>query len=400
MSGPAVSVKDVGKRFRRPVAGSPRKTEDFWALRDVTFNVEQGQVCGIIGRNGAGKSTLLKILSRITSPTNGELHLRGRVGCLLEVGTGFHQELSGRQNVFMNGAILGMSRSEIKTKFEEIVDFSGVGAFIDTPVKRYSSGMYTRLAFSVAAHLEPEILIVDEVLAVGDADFQARCLGKMNEVAHGGRTVLFVSHNMNAMRQLCQSLVWLDAGRICESGKDVGAIVNRYLLSAAGGGLSSIWEPSPELKISNEYFDLNRFTIVDRDGIAINSMIRGDTNVWVTIHLKVHKLNPALNFGYGIFNENGELLYWSVTTDAPSDRWPELEVGTICLSSQLPKRLFNEGRYYIDFFASLHYIEWLSEPGKTSCRLAFQVSGGLSDSIYWRESRPGLIAPELEWGRK
>jgi len=197
-------------RGRQILAGD--EVEEFWALKDVSFEVNEGEVLGIIGRNGAGKSTLLKILSRITEPTRGRVVLNGRVASLLEVGTGFHPELTGRENIFLNGAILGMSRAEIRAKFDEIVDFAGVETFLDTPVKRYSSGMYVRLAFAVAAHLEPEILIVDEVLAVGDAEFQKKCLGKMGEVAKGGRTVLFVSHNMGAVRALCGKVIALDRG--------------------------------------------------------------------------------------------------------------------------------------------------------------------------------------------
>jgi lipopolysaccharide transport system ATP-binding protein len=195
------------------------RTEDFWALRDVSFEIQRGEVAGIIGRNGAGKSTLLKILSRITEPTEGRVRIRGHVASLLEVGTGFHPELTGRENIFLNGAILGMHRAEIKQKFDEIVAFSEVEQFIDTPVKRYSSGMYVRLAFAVAAHLEPEILIVDEVLAVGDAAFQKKCLGKMKDVAGEGRTVLFVSHNTEAVRNLCRRGIWLKDGRLHEDGR-------------------------------------------------------------------------------------------------------------------------------------------------------------------------------------
>jgi lipopolysaccharide transport system ATP-binding protein len=191
-------------------------SEEFWALRDVSFEVKRGEVVGIIGRNGAGKSTLLKILSNITEPTSGRARIRGRVASLLEIGTGFHPELTGRENIFVNGAILGMSRREIERKFDEIVEFSGVEKFLDTPVKRYSSGMHVRLAFAVAAHLEPEILIIDEVLAVGDAEFQKRCLGKMNEVAKGGRTVLFVSHNMAAVEALCSRTMLLTEGKLVQ----------------------------------------------------------------------------------------------------------------------------------------------------------------------------------------
>ena len=204
--------------FRKAPQSGPSASEDLWALRDVSFDVHQGEVVGIIGRNGAGKSTLLKVLSRITEPTEGRVRLRGRVASLLEVGTGFHPELTGRENVFLNGAILGMSRAEIRRKFDEIVAFAEVERFMDTPVKRYSSGMYVRLAFAVAAHLEPEILIVDEVLAVGDAEFQRKCIGRMQRVAGHGRTVLFVSHNLNAVRSLCARAVWLDAGSVVMAG--------------------------------------------------------------------------------------------------------------------------------------------------------------------------------------
>jgi len=204
------------------------KGDEFWALRDVNFTVQKGDTLGIIGRNGAGKSTLLKILSRITSPTEGQVAMKGRVSSLLEVGTGFHPELTGRENMYLNGAILGMSRTEVRTKFDEIVDFSGLSEFIDTPVKRYSSGMYVRLAFAVAAHLEPEILIVDEVLAVGDAEFQKKCLGRMGQVSRDGRTILFVSHNMNAIQTLCRRGIVIDDGKIDFDGEAKGA-VDHYL---------------------------------------------------------------------------------------------------------------------------------------------------------------------------
>ena len=268
MSTPIVTVERVGKRYRlrhrhddapyqtlrdtiargalapfRWLSGArtaATTTDDFWALRDVSFDITNGEVVGIIGRNGAGKSTLLKILSRITEPTAGRVTLEGRVASLLEVGTGFHPELSGRENIFLNAAILGMTRAETARKFDEIVAFAEVEQFLDTPVKRYSSGMYVRLAFAVAAHLEPEILVVDEVLAVGDADFQKRCLGKMHEVSRGGRTVLFVSHNMAAIQALCSRAIWLDRGAVAADGVTADSI-RRYLASSSdatgmGGG--------------------------------------------------------------------------------------------------------------------------------------------------------------------
>lgn len=272
METPIIEVKNIGKRYtidhergryialrdvfasiiRRPFAFMKTKAkravgldkkEEFWALRNVNFSVQKGEVIGIIGRNGAGKSTLLKILSQITPPTEGEITLRGRVGSLLEVGTGFHPELTGRENIFLNGAILGMKRSEIARKFDDIVNFAGVGKFIDTPVKRYSSGMYVRLAFSVAAHMEPDILIVDEVLAVGDAEFQKKCLGKMEEVTRKeGRTILFVSHNMAAVDMLCKKTVWLENGTVRRIG-ETKDIVAAYLTDRPSAQLASARRP-------------------------------------------------------------------------------------------------------------------------------------------------------------
>lgn len=225
-------LKRLGRRMFHGEDELSPSLQDFWALREVSFEVKRGECVGIIGRNGAGKSTLLKILSRITEPTEGSIRLKGRVGSLLEVGTGFHPELTGHENIFLNGAILGMGRNEIARKFDEIVAFAEVEKFLDTPVKHYSSGMYTRLAFAVAAHLEPEILVVDEVLAVGDAQFQKKCLGKMGEVALTGRTVLFVSHNMEAVQLLCQQAVWLDAGRVKKSGP-THEILDEYLTASS-----------------------------------------------------------------------------------------------------------------------------------------------------------------------
>jgi len=250
MSDPIISVSGISKRYLLAHQGRPDtlrdsllqgvrglwrrfrwnaqdNTEDFWALRDISFDVQRGEVLGVIGRNGAGKSTLLKVLSRITEPTTGSVRLRGRVASLLEVGTGFHPELTGRENIFLNGAILGMSRAEITRKFDEIVAFAEVERFLDTPVKHYSSGMYVRLAFAVSAHLEPEILIVDEVLAVGDFEFQKKCLGRMNDVSRSGRTVLFVSHNLEALRAICSTAIMLQNGRLVASGP-ASDVITRY----------------------------------------------------------------------------------------------------------------------------------------------------------------------------
>jgi lipopolysaccharide transport system ATP-binding protein len=276
MQRSAIIVEDLGKRYtighkvdgrdgmrhaieaamRAPIHWMKTRQQrklwraDFWALRNVDFSVKEGEVVGIIGRNGAGKSTLLKLLSRITVPTEGRIRINGRIASLLEVGTGFHQELTGRENIFLNGAILGMTRSEITRKFDAIVDFSGIEEFLDTPVKRYSSGMYVRLAFAVAAHLEPEILIVDEVLAVGDDAFQKKCLGKMDSFANSGRTVLFVSHNMEAVRSLCKRGIWLESGRVQKDGK-VSDVVEEYFNATCNELSFSCSNPDYGLSIQN-----------------------------------------------------------------------------------------------------------------------------------------------------
>ena len=274
---------------RRETARQSATTEDFWALKDVAFAVEPGEVVGIIGRNGAGKSTLLKVLSRITKPTTGRVELRGRVGSLLEVGTGFHPELSGRENIYLNGAILGMTRGEIARRFDEIVAFAEVERFLDTPVKRYSSGMYVRLAFAVAASLEPEVLIVDEVLAVGDMAFQRKCLGRMREVGRSGCTVLFVSHNMPAVESLCSRAVLLDGGRVVADG-DVQPLVSEYqrrvmtTMGVSGVALADMEAPGRVQKI------FRAATLVDADGVPTNYVPMGGT---LRVRLSLHAARPV-----------------------------------------------------------------------------------------------------------
>ncbi len=267
----------------------------FWALKDVTFQVRQGDVVGVIGRNGAGKSTLLKILSRVTSPSRGEVRLRGRVASLLEVGTGFHPELTGRENIFLNGAILGMDKNEIRRKFDEIVDFSEIGRFIDTPVKRYSSGMYVRLAFAVAAHLEPEILVVDEVLAVGDAPFQKKCLGKMGEVAGQGRTVLFVSHNMQAIKNLCDRGILIDKGRIAYDGT-ADEVVGAYLSQVKHSAFNSNITPDMHTTV-RPGLEIIRLELLDRNGERISSLLMDET-FCLRIFFRIH--NPEQGYRVGI----------------------------------------------------------------------------------------------------
>lgn len=376
-------------------AASP--SNEFWALRDISLEIKRGEVLGVIGRNGAGKSTLLKILSRITRPTTGQIELFGRVGSLLEVGTGFHPELTGRENIFLNGTILGMRRAEIARKFDEIVAFAEIEQFLDTPVKHYSSGMYMRLAFAVAAHLEPEILLVDEVLAVGDAAFQRKCLGKMNEVARHGRTVLFVSHNMNAVEELCRCAVLLDGGRAIVADRDVRGVIARYL---GGGNDANVAEwRGIGSELSNHYFQPKRFWIGDRQGTVASLPLRNDDDAYVFIEGEVERLDPALNVGYALFTTEGRLLYWTLTTDAELHAWPRIEPGRVCFRSHVPRRLLNEGEYRLEMIVSLHFREWIAEPGVNAPAIVLSIRGGLSDSPYWMLARPGLLAPTIPWDK-
>jgi homopolymeric O-antigen transport system ATP-binding protein len=297
----------------RRLLGKERKQEDparsFWALKDVSFEVQRGEVLGIVGRNGAGKSTLLKILTRITDPSEGEIEVRGRMGSLLEVGTGFHPELSGRENVFLNGAILGMRKKEIERKFDEIVEFSEIGRFLDTPVKHYSSGMYMRLAFSVAAHLDPEILIVDEVLAVGDAEFQKKCLGKMGDVAKGGRTVLFVSHNMAAVQSLCTSGVFLSQGRVVKEGT-AAEVVQHYLKTITPPASESRSLANRTDRSGSGRIRLTGFWLEDEAGKPIERCMSGDT-----IHMVFGYDAPgtdtlrSVDIGVSVHTQNNETLF-------------------------------------------------------------------------------------------
>jgi len=390
-------MADAARRFlRREPVIEARAVKDFWALRNVSFEVKEGDVVGIVGRNGAGKSTLLKVLSRITSPTEGLARIRGRVGSLLEVGTGFHPELSGRENIFFNGAILGLRKHEIRARFDEIVEFAGVANFLDIPIKRYSSGMKMRLAFSVAAHLDPEIMIVDEVLAVGDADFQKKCLGKMKDATNSGRTVLFVSHNMNAVMQLCSRVIWLERGGIREDTCAVHEVCGRYLLGSEGA-LRGAHVAEEDGALDTEYFSLRSFRVTDAGGKTLDQPTPNDRPTTVEIVVDIYRLSPRLNFGFAVIDEQGQHVFWSVTTDQAERDWPKLSLGRNKLFAQIPAHLLNEGKYRIDLFASLHGLGWFSEPGSTLVGVQLQIAGGLSPSPYWRTRRPGAVAPVLAW---
>lgn len=381
-------------------ASSAEKNDRFLALDDVSFTVQQGEALGVIGRNGAGKSTLLKVLSQVTSPSRGVVKLKGRVASLLEVGTGFHPELTGRENVFLNGAILGMSKDEIRRKFDEIVAFAEVEKFIDTPVKRYSSGMYVRLAFAVAAHLEPEILIVDEVLAVGDVQFQQKCLGKMQDVGKEGRTVLFVSHNMGAIEQLCTSALLLDKGNVARKSDDVVSVVKDYVFSGNASGMSCYWENPGTPEFDNDYFKPLRFYFSDADGNEIRNMpVRNDSDIWINVIGDVRKSDPALYFGIGVFTETETLLFGSSFFDGHPEMWPKIELGLNRLRCQLPKHTLNEGTYKIEIHGGRLNQGFYFYPGVTNPAILLEIKGGLSDSPLWLEKRLGLFAPVLEWAK-
>jgi len=364
--------------------------EEFWALRDVSFEIQQGERVGIIGRNGAGKSTLLKILSRITEPTSGRIQIKGRVASLLEVGTGFHPELTGRENVFLNGSILGMSKAEVKKKFDEIVAFAEVEKFLDTPVKHYSSGMYVRLAFAVAAHLEPEILIVDEVLAVGDSAFQQKCLGKMNDVAKEGRTVLFVSHNMIATQSLCERAIWLDQGKVLKEGRS-SEIVSYYLQSSFSTLPEQVWI-NQDTAPGNSDFCLHRARVrpvrsSPSDSITVRTPFVIEFEYWnrqaefnLVLSLQLYNEQNILVFGFG----------------RPSDPdWPEggIPLGLFRDECYIPGDLLNNGIHRVELFVSkndqLIY--------QHSDLLVFEVRDSPDFRRGWYGEWPGVIRPVLDW---
>lgn len=379
--------------FNGGAVSSNGRKEEFWALKDVSFEIKQGEVVGIIGRNGAGKSTLLKVLSRITEPTTGRVRIRGRVASLLEVGTGFHPELTGRENIFLNGAILGMSRAEIKRKFDEIVAFAEVQKFLDTPVKRYSSGMYVRLAFAVAAHLEPEILIIDEVLAVGDAQFQKKCLGKMHEVGKEGRTVLFVSHNMVAVQSLCRRAIWLNSGNIIKDG--LSAQVAADYLGAAdkdSGVSEEVWDEL-ETAPGNDVVRLHRVRVGPQCGDSCDPLTMQTPFV---VELEYWNLLPdaRLHVTLHIYTEQEIIAF---TTGSGLDpMWNERPrpVGLYRSVCFFPGDLFNSGRHR---FAVLV----VKDNASVICRYESAVVLDILDlrdrQAGWYGKEPGVVQPSLKW---
>ena len=413
MSNSAILAENIGKKFtigkNEPIGNlgeklsqlvspkrAPQESTDFWALRDVSFDVGHGDVIGVVGRNGAGKSTLLKVLSRITGITEGRVEINGNVGSLLEVGTGFHPQLTGRENVFLNGAILGMSKGEVQRKFDEIVAFSEVEKFLDTPVKRYSSGMYTRLAFAVAAHLEPEILIVDEVLAVGDAEFQKKCLGKMQDVGREGRTVFFVSHNMGAVDKLCNCALMLEAGRVKTYSRDVRAVTREYLFGDAESEGLAIWK-NEENQFTNPYFKPTAFYLCDDKGQPTSKIRRNDEPISLRIEGNIEQLDSMLNVGYTIFTQDGDRIYSTYHRDTAPESWAKLQAGHNVLQTSIPAHLLNEDEYRIELMVSIYKREWIVRPTQNAPAIFLTVSGGLSESPLWTSRRAGLLAPVIDW---
>jgi lipopolysaccharide transport system ATP-binding protein len=342
----ATSLKDELRHLWARARGTDesRKNDEFWALRDVSFDVQPGEVVGIIGRNGAGKSTLLKILSRITQQTAGEITLRGRVASLLEVGTGFHPDLTGRENIYLNGAILGMKKDEIRRKFNEIVAFAEIEKFLDTPVKRYSSGMYVRLAFAVAAHLEPEILVIDEVLAVGDYEFQRRCLGKMNEVAHSGRTVLFVSHSMTAIEELCPQSIFLKNGCIERSGP-TRQVVAHYLTSETAHSAWQIDGQTEREGTGNARLTRVELLAANTDTPIANLTFRQSFRLRIHYHANKRLTDPR--FGFALLSDKAERVFQSDTTEV-NFRIPVIEEGEGWFDSLVSAPNLLPGLYYLE----------------------------------------------------
>jgi lipopolysaccharide transport system ATP-binding protein len=420
MSDPVIIVENISKAYRLGQINSGTLTNDLkvwwakahgqpnpllkigqeeldgetlWALRDINFSVEPGKVLGIIGRNGAGKSTVLKLLSRVTAPTSGYIYVQGRIASLLEVGTGFHPELTGRENIYLNGAILGMKRVEIDRKFDEILDFSEVEQFIDTPVKRYSSGMYVRLAFAVAAHLEPEILVVDEVLAVGDAEFQKKCLGKMGAVAGEGRTVLFVSHNMSSILRLTHESIVLEKGHLKMRAPSAQA-VDYYLSGGNAQAGERIWD-ADEVPADASPFRPIGVRVLDKAGKIVDT-IRSTEAFNIEMEYALDDSLTGLRIGIYLSTSRGEYVLTSFDTDDEKsfEKHASRPAGHFVSSCTLPPDFLNSGLYTVGVNASSYRVRryFMDEQA-----LTFTVDTAGAPGMQWAEPRPGVLRPRLEW---
>jgi len=388
---PYYSLRDaVSNIFEKPFKKHPLKKNDFWALKDISFKLNEGEVLGIIGPNGSGKSTLLKVISKITPPTKGKIILRGRVGSLLEVGTGFHPELTGRENIFLNGAILGMKTWEIKRKFDEIVDFAEVEKFLDSPVKHYSSGMYMRLAFAIAAHLEPEILIVDEVLAVGDAQFQKKCLGKMGDISKKeGRTVLFVSHNMGIVSELCDKSIYLDKGNLVKMGESklvISKYINKFNLSK-----NIFWDSKVNL---DKHLQILEIKVFKKKNKKTNIF---DINEDIFIKIKSNTIKQI--YGSVIVLRvlrNGIELFRSYDSDSLSERLVKRPMGITFDRVIINKGLLKAGSYQVIVSSAVLNKNWNVDEGGSVSFTVSELSEDTSSKSY-AESRDGFIRTNLKW---
>jgi len=368
-----------------------------WALKDVSFEVKRGEVIGIIGRNGAGKSTLLKILSRITEPTEGYAEINGRVGSLLEVGTGFHNELTGRENIYFNGAILGMKKKEIDHKFDEIVAFAEMEKFLDTPVKHYSSGMYVRLGFAVAAYLEQEILMVDEVLAVGDAIFQKKCLGKMNDLAKEGRTVVFVTHNMTAISNLCTQGLLLTQGSLNYSGTATDAV--RYYLSQNGQSPNVEqleWKPASRTYPLEHIVKIEKFYVINEDREVATAKLFNHAKYEIVVDAELKQSDERLIFMIAFFATDGTLLFVTDIHDTGKVEFAKLGPGRIRLSVPVPSEWFGNSSYEIELLCVVHSVGWIL-PLMNESRLRFEFFRDSDQNPYSHENRLGALSPTLKW---
>src|SRR5262245_59701680 len=377
---------------RSSASGLQRSDDSFWALDDLSFEVNRGEVVGIIGRNGAGKSTLLKILSRITEPTKGRVEIDGRVGSLLEVGTGFNPELTGRENIYLNGAILGMKKAEIERRFDEIVAFAEVEKFIDSPVKRYSSGMYVRLAFAVAAHLEPEIMMVDEVLAVGDAQFQKKCLGRMTDAGKEGRTILFVSHNMSALQSLCRRAIWLSSGRIVDDGES-SRIVSNYLKSGQQGTSERVWS-DPDTAPGCESVRLRAARVRSLNDDNDSGFITVDTPFAIEFEYWNLEPNNYLNLSVIVYDEQGVVVFNTVPSEERVRHGRRFPAGLFRSAREIPGGLMNDGIHTVELLVVKNQSFVIHRQPDV---LTFDIHDIPDERIAWYGKRIGATRPRLTW---
>jgi lipopolysaccharide transport system ATP-binding protein len=402
MADLAISAHGLGKRYRlgrvesgfrqarrlalrRPSAGH------IWAVQDVTFDVPEGAALAIIGKNGAGKSTLLKLLARITEPTSGYADIAGRVGALLEVGTGFSAELTGRENVYLNGMLLGMRSNEIRARFDDIVGFAGVEKHIDTPVKWYSTGMYVRLGFAVAAYMEPEILVVDEVLSVGDTEFQKRCLARMGLAADEGRTVLLVSHNMQAVRRICKEAILLEHGRIAAHGS-IDSVIRDYLATVESPELGRRRWDDPHERPGDELCRIIEIRATDEEDRPSTSFF-SSRPIHVTIEFDLARLDPAFVIGFDLATVDGVTVFRSFQTDATAEAMPVLTPGRNAVQCVIPPGLLNSGRYVVNLRVLLHWTKFIVHDTGS---LYFDVVADHGDFMN-SQGRPGVVAPVMPW---